>query len=92
MHKNRAFADGISRPNFGRRYPSLVRTLPSDGFSNFETAAWRRHFAYETLGRYISKMVRARAFKFYSFVVGINLYLPDFFQIFPAKIVSVKNI
>ena len=68
------------------RSPATFGTIT---FSIFETVARRRHFAYETLARYISKTVRARASKFGSFVEGIDLYVPDFFQIFPAKIVRV---
>ena len=59
--------------------------LHQKDFSIFATAARRRHFMFEILARYISKMVRARASKFGSFVEGYDRYAIDFFQIFPAN-------
>ena len=39
----------------------------------------------QTLGCNISKTVRDTAVKFGGYVEPINLYQPDFFQIFPAR-------
>ena len=44
---------------------------------------------FENLERNIPKMVKASAAEFGNCVEGNELYVPDFFQIFPAKTVLV---